>query len=402
MNASCELRIVQEIAARLEQVTLTSTEMSRYSRHLLLPEVGLLGQRKLKAARVLVLGVGGLGSPVALYLAAAGVGTLGLIDFDLVELSNMQRQILYTENDCGRSKVAAAGEWLKAQNPTLHVVQHQEKFSHENSAKLLAAYDLIVDGSDNFATRYLANDAAVAAGKPYIYGSIFRFEGQTSVFYPPYGPCYRCLFPKAPAPTQVPNCAEAGVLGVLPGQIGVIQATEALKLILGLGEPLIGRLLMTDSLGMRTSEVRVPKDPSCAVCGAGVKVGSNELLVEPCLLGSQATHEMKDAGAQGEVSVEDLHRMRSNAEPHLLLDVRSDRELEICRIEGALHIPVSALSSNLVDLKRDVPLIVYCKSGARSAAAVDLLRARGFSAAKSLSGGILAWIAKISPDLQRY
>lgn len=387
------------IARRAEGLALTQAEVTRYSRHLLLPEVGKDGQRRLKAARVLVVGAGGLGSPVALYLTAAGVGTIGIVEFDTVDSSNLQRQVLFSESDAGQSKLDAAVKRLRELNSFVTIVPHETRLDSSNVEGLFAGYDIVVDGTDNFPTRYLANDACVFAHKPYVYGSIFRFDGQASVFYAPHGPCYRCLFPSPPPEGQVPSCAEGGVLGVLPAQIGSIQANEVLKLILGRGRSLLGRLMTLDALDMRVDEFKIGRDPTCPVCSADATIKTLATSVTSC--------EVTPAVSTGEAPVPEidvaaLHAMRARREPHVLLDVRSPQEVAVCRIEGSVLIPLPQLESRLGELAKDQRVIVHCKSGARSARAVETLRRHGFSRAESLRGGILAWIDAYAPELSRY
>lgn len=386
------LPVTAAVSRRAEGETLTSAETTRYSRHLLLPEVGADGQKRLKASRILVIGAGGLGSPVSLYLTAAGVGTIGLVDHDTVDTSNLQRQILYKEADAGRSKAVAARERLQSLSSAVNVEVHEERLDATNAERLLSAYDVIVDGTDNFPTRYLVNDACVFLGKPNVYGSIFRFDGQASVFYPPHGPCYRCLFPSPPPAGQVPSCAEGGVLGVLPAQIGAIQATEALKLVLGIGEPLLGRLLTLDALSMKVDEFKVRRDDDCPVCGKAPTITS---LVETPLV-----CEVPAIGA--ELAVATLKSWRDTAKPHLLVDVRSAAERAICAIEGSTHMPVSDIAKRVAELPRDRPVVLHCKSGARSLQALQALEAQGLTNAMSLKGGILHWIDEIEPFLSKY
>ena len=367
---------------------LDARERQRYSRHILLPEIGASGQRRLKAARVLCVGAGGLGSPALLYLAAAGVGTIGLVDFDAVDYTNLQRQIVHDTASVGRSKVESARARLAALNPDVHVEPFEAPFSVANAKALLATCDVVVDGTDNFAARYLVNDACVLYGKPNAWGSIFRFEGQAAVFAARGGPCYRCLHPEPPPPDVIPNCAEAGVLGVLPGIIGTIQATEAIKLILGIGDPLVGRLLVFDALKMRFRELTLPKDPDCAMCG-----------------GQPTITELRETGAvcpaQEMTPVELKARIDAGNAP-VILDVREPHEVAICRIPGSQAIPLAQLRQRLSELDRDAEIVVHCKSGGRSANAVTLLRASGFGNPRNLSGGILRWINEIEPSLPRY
>ncbi len=363
---------------------LSHDELLRYSRHLLLPEIGLAGQQRLRAARILVVGAGGLGSPAALYLAAAGIGTIGLADFDAVDLSNLQRQILHGTGSVGRPKLDSAAARLGDLNPGVAVVRHPERLTSANALTVLGGYDVVVDGSDNFPTRYLLNDACVLLGVPYVYGSIFRFEGQASVFDARRGPCYRCLFPEPPPPGLVPTCAEGGVLGVLPGIIGSTQALEALKLVLGIGESLIGRLLLFDALALRFRELALRKDPDCAVCGANASVHA--------LIDYEAFCGMGGAGT-AEITAAELRVERGGPQALQLLDVREPFEVQLSDIAGARHIPLGELPARLSELDRRTPVVVYCQRGARSLRAVELLRGAGFATARSLAGGIDAWLA---------
>ncbi len=376
---------------------MTPDELARYSRHVLLPEVGLAGQERLKAARVLCIGVGGLGSPAALYLAAAGVGTIGLVDFDEVDVSNLQRQVLHSTADVGRPKIASAAARLSALNPHVRIEAHAAAFDVGNARTLVEAYDVVLDGSDNFPTRYLVNDACVIARRPNAYGSIFRFEGQASVFAAPGGPCFRCLHPEPPPAGVIPSCAEGGVLGVLPGIIGTIQATEALKLILGIGDPLIGRFLIFDALKMRFREIALRRDPECPVCGDAPAIRTLQRYQEYCA-GTPAGTAEPDAA----ITVGELKRLLDGGDGPLILDVREPAEFEICRLPGARLLPLGELSSRIAELPRNVELVVHCKAGSRSAQAVALLREHGFGQARSLTGGILRWIDEIDPSLARY
>ena len=384
-------------------LALTHEEVARYSRHLIMPEVGMEGQLKLKAARALCIGVGGLGSPVLLYLAAAGVGTLGLVDFDEVDYSNLHRQIIHGTPDVGRSKLDSAKARINALNPEVEVVTHEMALSSENALGLFADYDLVVDGTDNFPTRYLVNDACVIGGKPNVYGSIFRFEGQASVFATKDGPCYRCMFPEPPPPGLVPSCAEGGVLGILPGVVGMLQATEAIKLILGVGESLVGRFLLFDALKMRFRELKVRKDPDCPVCGEHPTVTQLIDYEQFCGIAptatAAATSSTEDAD---EATVEELKTRLDRHESFLLLDVREPQEFEICRIPGSVLIPLGDLPSRLFELEGRDDMIVHCKSWVRSGKAVKLLREAGYSKARNLKGGILAWINRIDPTLPKY
>jgi sulfur-carrier protein adenylyltransferase/sulfurtransferase len=369
---------------------LTAAERQRYSRHLLLPEVGEEGQRRLKAARVLLVGAGGLGSPAALYLAAAGVGTLGIVDFDVVDASNLQRQIIHGTADVGRSKIESAQARIADINPEVHVETFDTRFSAANAKTLVEAFDVVVDGTDNFPARYLVNDACVLYGKPNAWGSIFRFEGQASVFATPNGPCYRCLHPEPPPEGLVPSCAEAGVLGVLPGIIGTIQATEAIKLILGAGDPLIGRFLVYDALRMRFRELKLPKDPDCPVCGLHASITHLREYAAHCT----------PAGA--EMTVKQLKSRIDQGAAPVILDVREESEAAICRLPGSVLIPLGELPRRLEELDPSAEIAVHCKSGARSARAVALLREKGFHRAVNITGGILSWINEIDGSLRRY
>jgi molybdopterin/thiamine biosynthesis adenylyltransferase/rhodanese-related sulfurtransferase len=378
---------------------LTPAELIRYGRHLTLPEVGLAGQRRLKAARVLLIGAGGLGSPLGLYLAAAGIGQLGLVDFDRVEQSNLQRQIMHSHQDLGRPKVESAADRLTQVNPHVELRTYATALSADNALEILADYDVVVDGTDNFATRYLVNDACVLSGKPNVYGSIFRFEGQVSVFHPAAGgPCYRCLHPDPPPPGLVPSCAEGGVLGVLPGVIGTLQATETIKLILGAGKPLLGRLLLFDALGMRFRELKLSPDPNCPICGTPPRRRSlqeTSVACQPVDLARDEEHLMRPA--------ELAERWRQGERPQLI-DVREPYEWEIANLSkyGARLLPLNQLPLSLSTLSREAKLVVYCKSGGRSEKARQLLEAEGFSAVRSLRGGLLAWRAEVDPDMTAY
>jgi adenylyltransferase/sulfurtransferase len=370
---------------------LSPDERRRYDRHLILPEFGEEGQRRLRAGRVLIVGAGGLGSPAALYLAAAGVGTIGLVDFDAVDVTNLQRQILYGTPEVGTLKLTAATARLHALNPHVEIVPHDEPLSVSNAARLVESYDVIVDGTDNFATRYLVNDACVMAKRPNVYGSVFRFEGQASVFATPGGPCYRCLHPEPPPVGLIPSCAEGGVLGVLPGVIGTIQATEAIKILTGIGETLAGRLLLYDALRMRMRQVTLPRDPACPVCGDAPTIRTLVAYDAHCGPGLAAR-----ANAENEMTVEELRDWRASGKKHVLVDVREPSEHAEDRIDGALLRPLGPFLLNPGNLPKDVPVVVHCKSGGRSAVAVAALRLRGYDA-HNLSGGILAWRAKVEP-----
>lgn len=372
------------------ETSLTPEELRRYSRHTLLPEFGMAGQEKLRAARVLLVGLGGLGSPSSMYLAAAGVGTLGLFEFDRVDESNLQRQIIHGTPDVGRLKIDSAADRLRAINPNVALELHPEPLGAGNALDLIRKYDMVVDGTDNFSTRYLVNDACVLTGTPNVYGSVFRFEGQASVFAAPGGPCYRCLHPEPPPAGLIPSCSEAGVLGVLPGLIGMIQATETIKLITGIGEPLIGRFLLYDALRMRVREIALNRDPECPVCGDNPTI--RELTAYDLSCEPMATDSM---------TVEELKAWRDKGERHLLLDVREVSEHAICKIDGSLLIPMGQVGEKLDLLPTDEPIVVHCKMGGRSAQITAALRARGYDA-RNLTGGILAWISQVDPSLTRY
>jgi len=381
---------------RSNSMQLSAEELQRYSRHLMMPEVTPDGQRCLKAARVLCIGAGGLGSPAALYLAAAGVGTIGIVDFDDVDLSNLQRQILHGTSDIGRSKLESARDRLRDVNPEIKLELHKCRFSSENAIELVAQYDLIVDGSDNFPTRYLSNDVCVFARKPNVYGSVFRFEGQTTVFAPHIGgPCYRCLFPEPPPPDTVPNCAEAGVLGVLPGFIGMLQAIETIKLIVGIGDPLVGRLLYFDALKVKFRELNVRRDPQCPVCG------ENPTIFSPIDY-EQFCGARRDEKAIPRMSAHELKQKMDAREPFELIDVRETYEYEIARIDGARLIPLGEIAERADELRRDRPIVFHCHSGRRSAEAVRLLQQRGFGNIYNLEGGIDAWSDQIDPGVPKY
>jgi molybdopterin/thiamine biosynthesis adenylyltransferase/rhodanese-related sulfurtransferase len=378
------------------EVELSNEEIARYSRHLIMPEVALDGQRRLKQARVLTVGAGGLGSPLALYLAAAGVGTLGIVDFDVVDESNLQRQIIHGTSDLGRPKMQSAREKVEDINPNVKVEAFEEALTSENALEIFEDFDVIVDGTDNFPTRYLVNDACVLLGKPNVYGSIFRFEGQASVFYAEEGPCYRCLYPEPPPPGLVPSCAEGGVLGILPGAIGTIQATETVKLLLGTGEPLIGRLLLYDALSMRFREMKLRKDPNCPVCGENPTVTELIDYQEFC-----GIPQAQQADEVPEITVGELKEKLGNGHNVSVLDVREPHEYEVANI-GARLIPLGELPERLVELDKDETLAVHCKTGGRSARAVQLLNEAGFQNVYNVKGGIIAWSEKIDPSVPKY
>ena len=383
---------------------LTTDDLSRYSRHLILPEVGMEGQQKLKAARVLCVGTGGLGSPLALYLTAAGIGTLGLVDFDVVDASNLQRQIIHSTKDIGRKKLDSAEEKLKALNPSINIVKHDTMLSSANALEIIKDYDIVADGTDNFPTRYLVNDACVLLGKPNAYGSIFRFEGQASVFSTKTGPCYRCLYPEPPPPGLVPSCAEGGVLGILPGLVGVIQATEVIKLILGKGEPLIGRLLLVDALNMRFRELKLRKNPECPVCGENPTVTALIDYQHFCGIVPETPTTSEGRIVKNgipQISVKDLKARRDAGEDVFLLDVREPYEYQIAQIGGTL-IPQNDVPNRLAEIPRDREIVVQCRSGARSQRIAELLKQAGYRDVVNLAGGILAWSDEIDPSVQKY
>ena len=387
-----------EAPAKLPE--LTKDDFRRYSRHLILPEVGVLGQQKLKAAKILCIGAGGLGSPVALYLAAAGVGTIGIVDFDVVDFSNLQRQILHGTSDVGRSKLDSAKDRLLDINPNINVVTHNTALSSENALEIFAPYDIVVDGTDNFPTRYLVNDACVILGKPNAYGSIFRFEGQASVFATKEGPCYRCLYPEPPPPGLVPSCAEGGVLGVLPGVVGCIQATETVKLILGEGEPLIGRFLIFDALRMKFRELKLRKDPDCPVCGTHPTV--TKLIDYEQFCGVQSATEEPVSGTTSEISAGDLKRRLDRGDVLTIVDVREPNEYQINKIPGSVLIPLGDIPRRYVELDPSEEYVMQCKVGARSAKAADFLRSKGFKKVQNLTGGIISWIDQVDPSQPKY
>lgn len=380
---------------------LSPNEIIRYSRHLIMPEVAMDGQKRLKSASILLIGAGGLGSPLGLYLAAAGIGRIGIVDFDVVEFSNLQRQVLHTTQDVGRRKIDSAADHLRAINPEVEIVAHEARITSANAMDLIRPYDIVIDGTDNFPTRYLTNDACVLLGKPNVYGSIYRFEGQASVFAPPAGPCYRCLFAEPPPPGMVPSCAEGGVLGILPGVIGCIQATEAIKLVLGKGSPLIGRLLLYDALAMKFREIKIRRNPKCPLCGDEPTI--KELIDYEEFCGVRGQEGSGPAlELEWETTVEELKARIENGEDFDILDVRNPEEWEICHIEGARLIPVSDLPARVHELDSARDIVVHCKSGARSARAVKFLREAGFRKIKNLRGGIIEWAHKVDPSLHTY
>jgi adenylyltransferase/sulfurtransferase len=410
-------------------VALSNEEIARYSRHLIMPEVTVEGQKRLKAGRVLLVGAGGLGAPMAMYLAAAGVGRIGIVDFDVVDASNLQRQVIYGISDVGKPKLEVVRRRLLDINPHIEVVLHETRLTSENALEILRDYDIVADGTDNFPTRYLVNDACVLLGKPNVYGSIFRFEGQASVFYSRVGPCYRCLYPEPPPPGLVPSCAEGGVLGILPGVVGLIQATEVVKLLLGRGEPLIGRLLLYDALGMRFRELRLRKDPKCPVCGENPTIRELIDYEEFCgVPGAQTAEEinrevqrmveamLQQTGggrapegaatavepALRSVQPRELKARLDSGEPILLVDVREPHEAQICQLPGSLLIPLRELPQRMGELPRDREIVFYCKMGSRSAQAALFLAHQGFDNVANLAGGLLAWAAEVDPEMPTY
>ncbi|MEV7183832.1 adenylyltransferase/sulfurtransferase MoeZ [Kitasatospora sp. NPDC093102] len=380
---------------------LTVDEVRRYSRHLIIPDVGMAGQKRLKNAKVLCVGAGGLGSPALLYLAAAGVGTLGIVEFDVVDESNLQRQVIHGQSDVGRSKAESARDSVKEINPYVNVVLHEERLDNSNVMEIFSGYDLIVDGTDNFATRYLVNDAAVLLGKPYVWGSIYRFDGQASVFWAEHGPCYRCLYPEAPPPGMVPSCAEGGVLGVLCASIGSIQVNEAIKLLAGIGDPLVGRLMIYDALEMNYRQVKVRKDPNCAVCGENPTV--TELIDYEAFCGV-VSEEAQAAAAGSTITSQQLKQWQDDEEDIYLIDVREPGEYEIVNIPGAVLIPKNEflMGDALEKLPQDKKIVLHCKSGVRSAEVLAVVKAAGFGNAVHLGGGVLGWVNQIEPHKPVY
>ena len=385
-----------------DEVDLSNEEINRYSRHLIMPEVTLEGQKKMKSASALCIGTGGLGSPLALYLAAAGVGKIGLVDYDVVEANNLQRQIIHGTSNIGALKVESARDRMLDINPHVEVILHNEIFNSSNAMGIAEPYDIIIDGTDNFPTRYLVNDVCVLQGKPNVYGSIFRFEGQASVFWAKHGPCYRCLFPKPPPPGLVPSCAEGGVLGILPGTIGTIQATETIKLIVGIGEPLIGRLLLYDALEMTMDEVRLHKNPDCPICGQNQTVTELIDYEEFC---GMPMHDREDNGESGEdwdISVQELQAKMEADDKFRLIDVREDFEWDIVHLDKAELIPMGKLPGQMSEFDSTGEFVMMCRTGARSAQMVQLLTSAGISRVRNLKGGIRAWAQEIDPSLPIY
>jgi adenylyltransferase/sulfurtransferase len=389
------------VAAPPEEAALSKDEILRYSRHLIIPEVGIEGQQKLKAAKVLLIGAGGLGAPLGLYLTAAGIGRIGLVDFDIVDFTNLQRQVIHATEDVGRKKLDSAAAKMKAINPHVQIIKHEVALSSENALDILKDYDYIVDGTDNFPTRYLVNDACVLLHKPNIYGSIFRFEGQATVFAYQGGPCYRCLYPEPPPPGLVPSCAEGGVLGILPGTIGLIQATETVKLILGIGEPLVGRLLLYDALGMRFRELKLRRNPECPVCGDHPTVTKLIDYQQFCGIPKpQPAEETKVK--EGEIDVTEVKAKLDRGDNFVLIDVREPHEHRICNIPAAKLIPLGEFPKHLGEFDPQADIVIHCKSGMRSAKACGIMRQAGFQHVRNMVGGILAWSDKVDPSVPKY
>ncbi len=378
---------------------LSKDEILRYSRHLIMPEVGIDGQKKLKEARVLLVGAGGLGAPLGLYLAAAGIGRIGMVDFDVVDFTNLQRQVIHGTKDVGKKKLDSAFESMRDINPFVELKGYDTALSSENAFEIFKDYDYVVDGTDNFPTRYLVNDACVLLNKPNVYGSIFRFEGQATVFAYEGGPCYRCLYPEPPPPGLVPSCAEGGVLGILPGIIGLIQATETVKLILGIGQPLVGRLLLYDALGMKFRELKLRRNPECPVCGDHRTITKLIDYQEFCGI---PAHPVEAAPVTGEIEVKEVKARQDRGDDFQLIDVREPHEYQIAKIPGARLIPLGELPKRLNELNPNDEFVMHCKSGMRSAKAVDLLRQSGFKNVRNMKGGILAWSDQVDPSVPKY
>jgi molybdopterin/thiamine biosynthesis adenylyltransferase/rhodanese-related sulfurtransferase/molybdopterin converting factor small subunit len=381
-------------------VTLSKDEILRYSRHLIMPEVGMEGQLKLKAAKVALIGTGGLGAPLGMYLAAAGIGRIGLVDFDVVDFTNLQRQVIHGTKDVGKKKLDSAAETMLDINPYVEIDRHEVALSSENALGILKDYDIVVDGTDNFPTRYLVNDACVLLKKPNVYGSIFRFEGQATIFAYPGGPCYRCLYPEPPPPGLVPSCAEGGVLGILPGTVGLIQATETVKLILGIGEPLIGRLVLYDALAMRFRELKLRRNPECPVCGDHPTITKLIDYQEFCGIPNQQHQEA--APADGDIEPTEVKAKIDRGDRFVLIDVREPHEYQICNIPQAKLIPLGDLPKRVNELNSADEIVAHCKSGMRSAKAVDFLKQAGFKKVRNMKGGILAWSDKVDPSVPKY
>src|ERR1035437_5352397 len=389
------------LAAPPEEITLSNDEILRYSRHLMIPEVGIEGQQKLKSAKVLLVGAGGLGAPLGLYLAAAGVGRIGIVDFDVVDFTNLQRQVIHSTRDVGRKKLDSAAEKMQAINPHVDIVKHETALSSENALDILKDYDIVVDGSDNFPTRYLVNDASVLLAKPNVYGSIFRFEGQATVFACQGGPCYRCLYPEPPPPGLVPSCAEGGVLGILPGTIGLIQATETVKLILGIGEPLVGRLLLYDALGMRFRELKLRRNPECPICGDHRTITKLIDYHQFCGVPQQPPKQESKV-TEGEIEVTEVKEKLDRGDCFVLIDVREPHEHQICNIPAAKLIPLGEVGKRLGELDPEADIVIHCKSGMRSARACGILKAAGFKHVRNMKGGILAWSDQVDRSVPKY
>jgi adenylyltransferase/sulfurtransferase len=379
-------------------VTLSKEEILRYSRHLIMPEVGMEGQLKLKAASVLLVGTGGLGAPLAMYLTAAGIGRIGLVDFDVVDHTNLHRQVIHGTKDVGKPKIDSAIETMNDINPNVVIDRHEVALTSENALEIIKNYDIVVDGTDNFPTRYLVNDACVLLGKPNVYGSIFRFEGQATVFAYEGGPCYRCLYSEPPPPGLVPSCAEGGVLGILPGVIGLIQATEAVKLILGIGEPLKGRLLLYDALGMKFRELKLRRNPECPICGDNPTIKELIDYQEFCGI----PHKQEEIPVTGDITVTEVKAKIDRKDDFVLVDVREPHEWQIGRIEGAILMPMNDVPKRLSELDPDAEIVVHCKMGGRSAKVVEFLKANGYPKARNMVGGILAWSDKVDPSVPKY
>ncbi len=391
---------VEPPRVRARDVNLSQSEVARYSRHLIMPEVGMEGQKRLKAASILLIGAGGLGSPLGLYLAAAGIGRIGLVDFDVVDFSNLQRQVLHGTPDVGRPKLQSAKERLTAINPEVRFDLYETRLSSANAMEICRPYDIIIDGTDNFPTRYLVNDVCVLLKKPNVYGSIFRFDGQASVFWPPHGPCYRCLYPEPPPPGEVPSCAEGGVLGILPGLVGCIQATEAVKLILGQGSALIGRLLLYDALQMRFEEFKIRRNQKCPMCGDQPTITKLIDYEQFCGVRGQESPAAIADGA--EITVQELKQRLDRREQLFVLDVRNPEEYQICRLPGTVLIPLPQLPQRFGELDKNREIVVHCKSGMRSMKAIQFLRTHGFTKLKNLKGGIVAWSEQVDPSVPKY
>jgi molybdopterin/thiamine biosynthesis adenylyltransferase/rhodanese-related sulfurtransferase len=397
--AGGNIAAIEETFAGIE---LSNDEIARYSRQLIMPEVGMEGQKKLKAAKVLLIGTGGLGAPLGLYLAAAGIGRIGLVDFDVVDFSNLQRQVIHSTNDVGRPKLLSAKDKILAINPHIQVDTYETMLKSDNALDIIRPYDIVIDGTDNFPTRYLVNDACVLLDKPNVYGSIFRFEGQASVFYAKEGPCYRCLYPEPPPPGLVPSCAEGGVLGILPGTIGLVQATVAVKLILGRGRPLIGRLLLYDALEMKFRELKLRKNSKCPLCGENPTIKALIDYDQFCGITPPAAAAAASKEKAVEMTPEELKARVDGGTTPIIVDVREPHEFDICRIPGSILIPLGQIPTRMNELDKDAEIVVHCKMGGRSAKAVDQMRKAGFKRVANLTGGINRWAEKVDPKMPRY